>query len=130
MISSEHLLWLTACVYFEARGENTDGQKAVVHVILNRSFLRGKTIKDIITAPFQFSWYNQVSVEKKGFPHIKDWVSFVKCVESVELACRERQDGSNLKGADHYFNPKVVLPSWAKGMTLIARIGNHDFYKS
>jgi hypothetical protein len=32
-------------------------------------------------------------------------------------------------GATHYFNPNVVLPSWAAKMTKVASIGHHDFYK-
>ena len=31
-------------------------------------------------------------------------------------------------GCDHYYNPRVVQPRWARGKTRKIRIGGHDFF--
>lgn len=129
-MKSGYLLWLTACVYFEARGEEKEGMKAVVHTIMNRVSRRKKTIEEIIRERYQFSWYNQVSIQGKKFPAINDWESFLKCGEAIQEALEDRDRGETLKHVDHYFNPNEVLPTWAKGMKFVAQIGNHDFYVS
>ena len=129
-MKSDYLLWLTACVYFEARGEEQVGQKAIVHTILNRVDKRHLSIEEVIKERYQFSWYNQVSIEGKKFPAINDWASMLKCGQAVQIALEERTRGENLKHVDHYFNPNEVLPTWAAKMVFVARIGRHDFYRS
>jgi N-acetylmuramoyl-L-alanine amidase len=117
-------LWLTLCVYHEARGEPPEGQRAVVHVILNRVEKRKKSAKEIILQPFQFSWANQ---GKR--PPIKDYTALEQCGVSVYEALQERMDGKTLYGADHY-RATYVNPSWDDGMKKVAKIGKHVFYRS
>jgi len=119
-----HFLWLTLCVYHEARGEPHEGQKAVVHVILNRAEQRQKPVKDIILQPFQFSWANQ-----GRRPQIKDYQALEQCAVAVRDALDERMMGKTLNGADHY-RATYVNPTWDDGMKKIAKIGNHVFYRS
>lgn len=49
---------LRLCVWAEARGEPTRGKLAVACVIQNRAEKKGKGIKEIVLAPWQFSSFN------------------------------------------------------------------------
>ncbi len=70
----EKIFWLAVNAYHEARGEPFSGQKAVCHVVLNRASLRKQTVKEVILAPFQFSWHNGGI-----FPPIDDYPSQKVC---------------------------------------------------
>jgi len=126
------LLWLALNAYHEARGESFEGQVAVCHVVLNRAANRRKSVKEIVLAPFQFSWAN--GGER---PAIKDYAAFEQCMKAADLAAnRERTQGSNLQGADHYYaysgKNAIKEPYWVKkgNMKEVARIGHHIFYRS
>ena len=123
MIYPVSFIWLTLCVYHEARGEPREDQMAVVHTILNRAEERGLSVKEVILQPFQFSWANQ---GKR--PFIKDYQAFERCAVAVYDALEERYKGKTLKGANHY-HAVSVDPSWTEGMKRIAHIGRHIFYK-
>ena len=60
-------------------------------------------------------------------PHIPD-PAFITCYETADLIW-EGGDFDLTSGATHYFNPGVVLPSWAAQMTKVASVGHHDFYR-
>jgi len=118
--------YLTLCIFYEARGESLEGKIAVGHVILNRSRERGLTVEEIVKEPYQFSWYKP-GIEHK-IPQAADG-EVSECFEAVTMLWSEIMDGKNLKGANHYFNPSKVNPSWAKSMLHITTIGNHKFFK-
>ena len=52
----EGLLWLTLNIYHEARSEPEIGKLAVAHMTLNRAMEEQKSIEEVVTAPYQFSW--------------------------------------------------------------------------
>jgi len=123
----ENLVWFALCIYFEAMGEQQEGQVAVGHVIMNRVEKTGKSMKDVIIKPWQFSWLNQ------NRPPVKDYDAFIKCVHAAYVCLEERLDGKDLWGADHYFNPALANPSWArdpKKMRFVIEIGGHKFFKA
>ena len=68
----ENLVWFALCIYFEAMGEQQEGQVAVGHVIMNRVEKTGKSMKDVIIKPWQFSWLNQ------NRPPVKDYNAFYR----------------------------------------------------
>lgn len=121
----ESLFWLTTCIYFEARGEPVRGQVAVAHVILNRAEKRGKSVKEIILQPYQFSWAN-----KGGRPPIQDYNAFIKCMKSAKSALIQRMNGKTLDHCDHYHATWIEPPSWASEMQQVHTIGQHIFYRS
>lgn len=128
MTIASTVFYLSLCVYHEARGEPDLGQRAVVHTVLNRAEKRNMTVEQVVKEPKQFSFYNQ------GSPPIEDMDAFVHCVENVLFVLQERVNGNRFGGIDHYFASggpnKIRKPRWAKGMTLVEKIGNHSFYKS
>lgn len=117
--------WIAICIYHEARNQPFAGQIAVGHVILNRAEQRGLTVKEIIFQPQQFSWANG-----GARPPIKEYEAIETAFAAVEACLKERQEGKDLCGADHYFADSIAEPSWAAKMELIAKIGNHTFYRS
>ena len=126
------LLWLALNAYHEARGESFDGQVAVCHVVLNRAAGRRKSVKETVLAPMQFSWAN--GGER---PAIKDYAALEQCFRAADQAAnKERPQGSNLQGADHYYAASgknaIGEPAWVKkgNMQQVARIGNHIFFRS
>lgn len=121
-----NFMWLTLCIYFEARSEGVEGMVAVGHVILNRVEKRDISIESVVKQPSQFSWTLANDPQKRT---VNDIDSLVRAAEAATKVCEERMDGKDFFGANHYFNWKQVLPEWAKSMKLVKRIGDHDFYK-
>ena len=79
MLFLESIFWLAMNIYHEARGEQLAGQVAVGHVVLNRAERQGKPVKDIVLAPYQFSWANG-----DARPSVSDYDS---CAHASRNAC-------------------------------------------
>lgn len=127
MLFLEPIFWLAMNLYHEARGESVAGQVAVAHVVINRAQKRGKSLKEIILQPYQFSWANS-----GARPSVDEYEAMLQCFESAAIALNERLEGKNFKGADHYHEKHMKpFPKWATApsMKLIATVGNHIFYK-
>ena len=119
------IFWLAINIYHEARGESTEGQEAIGHVCFNRAEKRKMSIKDIVLQPFQFSWHN-----RNKFPPITEYESLLNCLDVANKVAIDRQRGNDpMNGADHYFADYIDPPEWAKGMTMICKIGKHIFYR-
>lgn len=129
VISDDILATLT--IWCEARSETHPGKVAVAEVILNR--LRagkwGNTVSDVVFAPYQFSCWNTKDPNRLLALKLMDTdPDFQDCAK----AWAEAQAGSRLvPGAMLYFNPAVVVPApdWAVPSHLVAKIGNHAFYR-
>jgi len=120
----ESLYWLAICIYHEGRGETTEGQRAIAHVILTRSIQRRMSIKEIVQEPAQFSWFSD------GLPDdIKKHDAFIQCMQSAMMAMDDRLGGNTMGGMDHYHTVDVT-PFWRKKMDVVMQIGNHIFYNS
>lgn len=121
----ENVFWMGINVYHEARGESVEGQVAVCHVVLNRAKKGRKTCKEVILKPWQFSWHNGGK-----FPAITNYESLAASFSAAEKAMAENSSGNNLSGADHYFADYIDPPEWSKGMTKVAKIGRHTFFRA
>lgn len=125
------IFWLSINAYHEARGEDLFAQIAVSQAVMNRSLARNKSIKDTIWQPYQFSWTigkdpNHIPIERPDL--------LLNCIFSVLYCYGMRAKGETLSGADHYFNPDLVYPEWAKPewshrYVYIDKVGSHKFYK-
>jgi N-acetylmuramoyl-L-alanine amidase len=120
-------------IYFEARGEPLDGQRAVAEVTLNRT--RSPYFPHTICA---------VVYEKQW-----DWLRrrFVAHFSWTELGVLSEPSGSAWKQAmgvasaayDDTYTPVVpgalfyhsvnIRPEWSQTKTAVATIGNHVFYR-
>jgi N-acetylmuramoyl-L-alanine amidase len=105
-----------------------EGKVAVCAVVLNRvrSRRHPDTIRGVAHQPWQFSAYN---------PNNRARLYWGPIPQACWDAARDALNGWDpSRGATYYFNPYIVLPSWAHSMTRTVRIGTrpsdtHDFYR-
>lgn len=110
-------------IYLEARGESLEGKIAIAEVIRNRAFKRGLSFEAVCLQPKQFSCWNE---PKKN---AKEALSRMSAKEYHEAAraWHESEFSSLIGGADHYYNPKLCSPKWAKKLNEVKTIGQHRF---
>jgi N-acetylmuramoyl-L-alanine amidase len=115
---------LAGAVYFEAKGEPLKGQLSVAEVILNRagSGRFPKSACGVVKQPGQFSF-----VRSGRFPPIaRASAAWRKAVAIARVARDDLADGPAPKAL--FFHAKRVSPGW-RGLTRIAAVGNHIFYR-
>jgi len=122
---------LSEVMYFEARGEGEDGQKAVAEVIFHRMTKGnyGHSICAVVyegvgTATCQFSFVCDGSLEERKSP--EPWR------QAQALAARiltgEEHLGDATDGAVN-FHAASIEPGWTGDFVRTVQIGNHIFYR-
>lgn len=122
---------LSEVMYFEARGEGEDGQKAVAEVIFHR-MNRGNyghsicavVYEGVGTATCQFSFVCDGSLEAKKSP--EPWR------EAEALAARILTGEEHLNdatGGAVNFHAASIEPGWTGEFVRTVQIGNHIFYR-
>lgn len=118
-------------LYGEARNQPAIGALAVLCVAYNRSAQSGKTLRDVILQPLQFSSFN-MNDPNRGLlldAWQKEPASWARADAICELY-EEKAVSDPTKGATHYYNPNVVSPAWGRGnpgWTELAVIDDHVF---
>ncbi len=116
----EGLLWLTLNIYHEARSEPEIGKLAVAHVTLNRAMEEQKSIEEVVTAPYQFSWTFQKNSYIPAEPNsLQDSMT----VALKALATKDFTGGST------FYHRTDVDPKWASNKSFTAQYGSHKFYR-
>lgn len=128
-------------IYGEARGETTQGKIAVGSVILERVDKQGwmgKTIHEVCLMPYQFSCFLPSDPNFQALKLIAgDWIK--KYMQSVDLqqchaVTRGLIDGliprtpQIVKHHITQYKTPTAKAAWAEKMTIVARIGGHEFY--
>ena len=113
--------------------KDIDDAIAIANVIKNRTLRPerfGKTIEEVIYAPKQFSGVNSPEWKKveegKLTPEEQKIYNQFEQTSSYVIA-NILPDTTG--GADHYFNPKIVKPSWSKKMQKTYQTDFHEYYK-
>ncbi len=127
-VNQAELEFLAKAVYFEARGEPLDGQRAVAEVILNRvdSPRFPSTVCAVVTQGSsrgcQFSYHCSGRSQA-----IREQAAYTRAmrVASSALAGHPR----TLTEGATYFHTRAVRPSWSKRFVRTAQIGHHIFYR-
>ena len=127
--SKADLYWMAMNIYHEAGNQPLIGKIAVGVVTLNRLKDKRypKNIRDVVTEPFQFSWYN---TKEANTPPANN----SRWKESYEVAklLLTKAIGSDiiklLEGATH-FHAIDVKPAWINKVHRIAQIEGHIFYR-
>ncbi len=118
---------LAEAIYYEARGEDLQGQIAVGWVIMNRvnSKYFPNSISEVVRQSCQFSYRCDGSM-KNGFAERQAYKHARMVAKGIILGVFE--DPTN--GANHYLNLEKVkaVPRWARVYPKVASIGNHDFH--
>lgn len=106
---------------------------AIAWVVKNRASKPnrfGGSIQDVVFAPSQFSgvgtneWNKAVS--RKFTP--EEEKIYKKQLQIASMVLNDKVSDPT-GGADHYFNPKLVKPSWSRKMKKTYTSGSHDYYK-
>ena len=114
--SNRNLECLAMAIYFEARGEPVQGQKAVSDVVMNRWRTRKlPSACAVTTQPGQFS---NRSRWRKGSG--ESWQ------RAVSIASASLDGITHISSAIQFFHATSVRPGWNRRAKL--RIGNHIFY--
>lgn len=128
--ASRDLECLTQAAYYEARGEGTDGMRAVAQVVLNRarhpSFPR--TVCSVVfqgsgrRVGCQFSFTCDGSM--RGPVNRSAW-NRARDVASAALS------GTVYAGVGNatFFHTTNVAPSWRNSLTRVSQVGSHVFYR-
>lgn len=130
LTKQKEITLLTMCVYGEARGEVYEGKLAVAQVIMNRvakGGWYGKSIKDVVLKPYQFSCFNtwDPNFPKLFQPNKNLWK---QCFKAAWNAYSEMM-ADPTDGATHYCVYKIN-PPWIRAMEETNRIGNHKFFRT
>lgn len=121
---------LTEALYFEARGESAQGQRAVAEVILNRvsSPEYPNSVCGVVGQGTGARYGCQFTYKCDGIPdtvHERGAWNMVEQVAQVALSGAPR---TLTEGATHY-HTRAVNPSWASRFPRTAAIGAHYFYR-
>lgn len=126
------LALIRALIVGEAEGERHIGKVAVACVLRTRVLEPawwGDTWQECALQPHQFSCFWS-DLHKREAPMLRALSSPSRfsdtqaaAVDVVEMCPDPTMD------ATHYFNPRIVLPSWAREMRHTVTIGNHAFYR-
>lgn len=123
---------LAQVMYYEARGEGEEGERAVAEVVFDRlaQGTHGNTVCDVVFEGAgktfcQFTFACDGSMRRAKEPEA--WRAAQ--VLAARLMVGELSQISDIKGATNY-HASYVHPSWASRFEKIAKIGNHIFYKA
>jgi hypothetical protein len=121
---------LAQAIYFEARGEPTEGQVAIAEVILNRvdSGSYPNTICGVVRQGADRRNACQFSFMCDGQPEIvRDRDAWSKAGKIARLMLEGRP--RVLTAAATHFHATHVRPGWSRRLVRITRIGAHIFYR-
>lgn len=115
------LLCMATAIYFEARGENLMGQRAVAQVVINRveDSRYPNTVCGVVWEPKQFSFTHDGKPEK---------MYEVEAREKAMQVAEEALQGNGLNITSTHYHSNKVRPYWKTHYKLDGRVGNHLFY--
>ena len=124
---------LAATLWGEARGEEDQGMDAVACVVMNRARRPrwwGRTVLECATHPWQFScWLKQDPNRAKMLALTETDPAYAQALAIADLAIKGALVDIT-HGADSYYAVTTPEPNWAKGLTPVATIGHHAFYRT
>ncbi|MFT3808865.1 MAG: cell wall hydrolase [Micropepsaceae bacterium] len=131
-IPHDEMTCLAEAVYYEARGESIEGQRAVAEVVLRRTkdHRFPSTVCGVVYQGAHKRNACQFSFACDGIGHgRRDRLAWKRAVEVAQY--ETTGDGrltDSVSGAQ-YFHTTRVNPPWAKRFIRTARIGTHIFYR-
>ncbi|HEX8194402.1 MAG TPA: cell wall hydrolase [Allosphingosinicella sp.] len=116
---------LASAVYFEARGEELQGQLAVADVVLNRvaSSKYPDTVCEVVEQPWQFSFVNATGRIPAANRSSEAWRKAVAIARIAQAGTARAVDSNVL-----WYHADYVSPSWGRRLARQDQIGLHIFY--
>lgn len=127
----EEIDCIIEATYFEARGEDQEGHKAIVEVIVNRTLNDSfpNTFCGVVRQDKQFSYRNGDKKNNLVYRNKKKKAEITNTVYSHLYNVTERKGFSVLPDCvSHYDGKSFKKPKWSKNMEMVQEIGNHQFY--
>jgi len=135
ILNERDVACLSKNIYFEARGEGTEGQVAVAHVTLNRVEHKKfpNTVCEVVHQAkvwdghpvrykCQFSWYCDGKSDR-----IDDWRSYHAITEVARMALLgDIEDNTN---GSTFYHANYVKPDWSNHMAIAVIHDKHIFYR-
>lgn len=127
---------LARTLWGEARGEGTEGMKAVASTILNRvkvaqekgKYWWGNNIIQVCQKPYQFSCWNRSDPNFKKLLSIDEKDLYFATAMRIARRAVIGQLEDMTEGATHY-HAAGIEPYWARNERPVTVLGNHIFYK-
>lgn len=131
-IPHDEMTCLAEAVYYEARGESLEGQRAVAEVVLRRTrdHRFPNTVCGVVYQGAHKRNACQFSFACDGIGHgRRDKLAWKRAVEVAQYeATGEGRLHDSTSGAQ-YFHTTRVNPPWARRFIRTAKIGTHIFYR-
>lgn len=121
---------MTSAIYYEARSEPLDGQRAVAQVVLNRVRDRAfpNSVCGVVYQGSSRSTGCQFSFTCDGSLALpRDPASWERS-HLVAMAALDGQVDADVGSATHY-HTTAILPWWASSLVRLGAIGHHIFYR-
>lgn len=121
---------LAQAVYFEARGESVEGQRAVAHVVLNRVQDRRypNTVCGVVYQNQHLANRCQFSFACDGLPDVpREGRAWRRALVVAMEALTGVSDDITL--ASTHYHARYVEPLWAPSLKETVRLGQHIFYR-
>ena len=128
----EEFTCLANGLYFEARGETLQGQRAVAEVILNRvaSKQYPNTICGVVYQGTGKKHQCQFSFSCDGIPDVvREKSAFERSSKIARLMIDGMYKEAEVTDGALYYHTTAVRPSWAKSFTRTTQLGVHLFYR-
>ena len=136
MSTADDLEVLARTVHGEARGEPFEGALAVAWVVVNRSRMWAKRVRDICLQPWQFSAWNQKDPNLRVIATVSvdSDPEYVRSLAAAACALAHALPDPTGKATDYHTieRPSGVdpwPPVWAKDYIPTVRLGSHQFYR-
>jgi spore germination cell wall hydrolase CwlJ-like protein len=130
-LDTEEVNCLALNVYFEARNQSINGQRAVAWVTMNRveSERYPDSICEVVWQDRQFSWTHDGKSDTPGGNVIEDAAWEIAQQIAVQVLVNNFESRRDpVRGATHY-HADYVDPYWAEHYAEITTVDNHVFYK-
>ena len=108
--NDEDVIYLAKTLYGEARGQNISSKKAVAWIIRNRlndgGF--GRTYKDVVTAPYQFTCWNKL-IDRVNYDAIQDpaGTAWDDCLSIAREVVSASEIENIIPMAVNYYSPRA-----------------------
>ena len=129
-----HLSWdeqiAVRTMWAECRGEPDDGQRAVAHVLLNRTDdgRWGNSLASVCLAKLQFSCWNHTDPQRVRMAALKDDEPALLSMLVKLTEAQKNREADPTQGALYYYSDSIAPPFWAEKMTFLRKIGHHSFF--
>ena len=126
---------VASTIYMEARGEGTEGMKAVAAVIKQRAINGNDPLSVVCLKSYQFSCWNAYIGTEPSFyeawaPLVSDNIIEQRAAKAaMDIAFNIQNLDTSFYGFVDHYHATRIKPYWSRGLTPDFVLGNHAFYR-